>query len=183
MQEHGHESNRLTTVDRRVESEAARAFEEVYLLYGPRLRWIASSKFGVDAGDAEALVHDVFATYLLHASAVRDLERYLVGAICNAARNHLRRGAGRAMYCDEQPCVAAQADGVVAHVERKVLLARMLGCVGSRCRELLRRYYADGETTEAIADAMNTTPGTISVLLHRCRRRARAAYDAMTERH
>ena len=165
-------------------SDRVTAFEETYLLYGPRLRKIAISKFGIDAAEAESLVHDVFATYLMHAAAIRHLEPYLIGAICNAARNHLRRRhGGTVTFCGEQPCRATPKDALANAVERKVLLSRMLARVGGRCRELLHRYYANGETSEAIANLMNTTPGTVLVLLHRCRRRALAAYQAMTERN
>jgi len=53
---------------------------------------------------------------------------------------------------------------------------------GSRCRTLLQRYYLNGETTSAIAETMNSTPGTVLVFLHKCRKRALAAYRALTER-
>jgi hypothetical protein len=37
------------------------------------------------------LVQDVFTTYFQHAAGVERLEPYLIGAICNASRNYLRR--------------------------------------------------------------------------------------------
>jgi len=70
---------------------AAAAFEEVYLLYAVRLRKIAVRKFHVPIPEVETLVHDVFATYITHVASVRDVERYLVGAICNASRRWLKR--------------------------------------------------------------------------------------------
>lgn len=160
------------------------AFEEVYLRYAPRLRKIATGRFGIEWTEADALVHDVFATYLMQAGAVRNVEPYLIGAICNAARNHLRKsGAAEALFCGEHPCAATPKDALASEIERKLLVSRMLGCVGPRCRDLLHRYYVVGDTTATIACGMGTTPGTILVFLHRCRRRALEAYHAMTGRH
>jgi DNA-directed RNA polymerase specialized sigma24 family protein len=158
------------------------AFEEAYLQFAPRLRKIAARKFGVPPADAETLVHDVFATYWMHASTVHDVERYLVGAICNASRYYLRRtGAADELFCGESPCAATPGDALLDEIERKLLLARLLACVGCRCRDLLHRYYMDGETTQSIARTMHSTPGSVLVFLHKCRRRALAAYRSMTE--
>lgn len=163
---------------------AAAALEEAYLRYAPRLRKIATGRFGIEWTEADALVHDVFATYLMHAASVREVEPYLIGAICNAARNHLRKsGAAYSLFCGEVPCAATPSDAMLNEIERKLLLSRMLARVGGRCRELLHRYYVLGDTTEAIACGMRTTPGTILVFLHRCRRRARDAYHAIMEKH
>lgn len=160
------------------------AFEEAYLRYGPRLRKIATGRFGIEWTEADALVHDVFATYMMQADSVKKLEPYLIGAICNAARNHLRRsGAAEALFCGEEPCAATPDDALAAEIERKVLVTRMLARVGQRCRELLHRYYVNGETTQAIACSLQTSPGTVLVFLHRCRRRALAAYHSMSERN
>jgi DNA-directed RNA polymerase specialized sigma24 family protein len=158
------------------------AFEEVYLLLAPRLRKIAIRKFGIPPADAETLVHDVFATYFMHAASVTAVERYLVGAICNASRYYLRRsGAADALFCAEHPCAATPDDALLHEIERKLLLSRLLARVGCRCRDLLHRYYMNGETTRSIAETLHSTPGTVLVFLHKCRRRALAAYRSMTE--
>ena len=159
-------------------------FEEAYLQYAPRLRKIATRRFGIAPPDADALVHDVFATYFLHADSVRKLEPYLIGAICNAARYHLRRaGTAQTLFCDETPCAATPDDALASEIERKVLLSRMLARVGRRCRELLHRYDVYGETTDPIACGMQTRPATIHVLLSRCRARARQAFQSMVGRN
>jgi RNA polymerase sigma factor (sigma-70 family) len=185
MQEPRDETKRrLVPADEPGVGSAVAAFEEAYLHYGPRLRKIATGKFGIAPVDADGLVHDVFATYFMHASSVNKVEPYLIGAICNASRNHLRRsGTANVLFCDETPCAATPGDALAMEIERKVLLSRMLARVGGRCRELLRRYYVNGETTQCIATCMSSTPGTILVFLHRCRAKARQAYHSMTERH
>jgi DNA-directed RNA polymerase specialized sigma24 family protein len=128
-------------------------------------------------------VHDVFATYLVNASAVRALEPYLIGAICNASRHYLRRsGAADAIFCEGVECAATPGADLLAEVERKLLVSRLLSRVGSRCRDLLHRYYVKGDTTQAIADGLDSTPGSILVSLHNCRKRARAAFQAVAEK-
>lgn len=159
------------------------AFEAAYVAFAPKLRKIAVRKFGIPPGDAESLVHDVFATYIMHAASVRTVEPYLIGAICNAARHYRRRSvATEALFaCGEYPCVATPDGALAREVERKLLLSRMLARVGPRCRDLLRRYYIGGDTTQAIADEMQSTPASILVILHKCRRRALQAYQSMME--
>lgn len=159
------------------------AFEEAYLQFAPLLRKIAVRKFRIPPQDAESLVHDVFATYFLRIATVEVPERYLVGAICNASRKYwAQHDAAGLVFCGDAPCAATPSDALLQEVHRKLLLSRLLRCVGDKCRDLLYRYYMNGETTSAIADHLQSTPGTVLVLLHRCRKRALAAYHAMTER-
>ena len=158
-------------------------FEEVYLRYAPTLRKIAVRKFHIPAGEAESLVHDVFATYFMHAGSVHAVEPYLIGAICNASRYYQRRSdAADALFCSETPCMAAPDSGMLEEIDRKLLLSRMLAGVGRRCRDLLHRYYVNGETTSAIACTMASTPGSVLVFLHKCRKRALETYRAMSGR-
>lgn len=164
-------------------SEAAAAFEEAYLQYAPRLQRIAVRRFGVDVGDAEVLVQEVFTTYFQHAADVEKLEPYLIGAICNASRNYLRRSsASKALFCGEQPCAATPDDELLSEIERKTLLSQMLARVGGPCRDLLRRFYVNGEGTEVLAEAFGITRPAVKVKLFKCRQRALEAYRAIMEK-
>lgn len=160
----------------------AAVFEEVYLRYAPRLRRIAYRKYGIQLTDAETLVQDVFTTFFTHADEVNEVWPYLVGAICNAARNHLKRADRTdAIFYSGHPCPAVATSDVSREVEGKLLLESVLARVGSRCRDLFQRYYLRGETTRTIAEALRTTPATVLLRLHQCRKRAVAAYRSMTE--
>ena len=157
-------------------------FEEAYVRFAPRLRKVAMAKFGIAPDDAEGLVQDVFATFFMHAASVEQVERYLIGGICNAARKHLQRtGAADALFCDDDPCQATAGDVLLRQLERKQLLSKVFARIGSRCRELLNRYYVRGESTDNIARKLDSTRGSIAVTLHKCRRRAVDAYRALTE--
>jgi len=156
-----------------VRAAAMREAEEVYSAHAPLLRVIALRKFRVPREDAEELVNDVFASYFANAIRVRLPRNYLVGAICNAARQYWR---GR----DEQNAIASGVamartigEELIEQINRKFLVATMLARVGSRCRELLHRYYIDGETTATIAASRETTADYVLVLLHKCRKTAR----------
>src|SRR5258706_4804129 len=52
---------------------------------------VAIRKFQVPAVDAEALAHEVFLSYLKRKDDIRDLHKWLLGAICNASRYYWRQ--------------------------------------------------------------------------------------------
>jgi RNA polymerase sigma factor (sigma-70 family) len=183
MQEPHSEAHRSDRLQGDQPNRAPAVFEEAYLRFAPLLRKIAVKKFNIPPGDAESLVHDVFATYFTYADEVHAVEPYLIGGICNAARHYLRRTvAANALFCGETACAATPTEAIVNEVERRILVGRLFARIGSRCRDLLHRYYVVGEGTQAIADTFNFKPTTVLVLLHKCRRRALAAYLSMTEK-
>lgn len=159
------------------------SIDAVYLDHVLLLRRVAIRKFNVPPADAEALVHDVFIDYLSHTRQVRrDLRAYLVGAICNASRNYWRsRRSEDRVFASED---AAESDVPVGNdlfegLVSRFVIASVLAKLGSRCREVLRRYYLDEEETPQIAAAIETTCGNVNYLMHVCRKRARDAYLAI----
>ncbi|MEO8380232.1 MAG: sigma-70 family RNA polymerase sigma factor [Acidobacteriota bacterium] len=183
MQVHADEATYMTPPAMRTGDGPPAGFEEAYLQFAPLLRKIAVKKFGIPMSDAEPLVHDVFATYFTNAGEVNDVGPYLVGGICNAARHHLRRvDASEAIFCGEIACVATPTESILHEVERKLLLRRLFARIGSRCRDLLHRYYLIGESTGAIAGALHFKPMTVLIHLSKCRKRALEAYHSMTEK-
>lgn len=159
-------------------------FEEAYLQYAPRLQRIAMKKYGIGPADAEVLVQDVFMTYFQHAKDVERLEPYLIGAICNASKNFLRRVvSSRAVFSSEEhPCPATPRDALLHEIERKRLLSQVLARIGCRCRDLLQRFYVNGEGTDVLAADLDLTRGTVKVNLFKCRQRALEAYRSIMER-
>ncbi|HYH10458.1 MAG TPA: sigma-70 family RNA polymerase sigma factor [Thermoanaerobaculia bacterium] len=166
----------LLTAD--AEDIGAQPFEAVYAVYRPLLKLLAIRRFGVPDGDAEDLVQDVFATYLVNQPNVRDLRPYLIGAICNAARQFNRRGVAQP-FCESDGCLADPSEDIVETVARKLLLRATLGQLGASCRDTLARFYFHGETAGAIAQSRDTSANYIARLLSYCRSRARAIYVGM----
>jgi len=165
-----------------VRAAALAAADEVYTAHAPLLRKIAAYKFKIPREDVDGLVHDVFAAYFANAPQVRDRRAYLVGTICNASRYYWRRrDAEREIFCPPLECPAAVDEEIADAVSRKLLLARMLSRLREQCRDLLKRYYIDGESSEAIAASRQTSRDYVLVLLHNCRKQARAVYRSMTE--
>ncbi len=157
--------------------------ERVYLEHSLLLRRVAVRKFGIPAADAETLVHDVFAAYIANPGAVRsDLRAYLIAAICNASRNYWRMKEMQERFFvepgDSPPDSADDSffDGLSLHLVMGATLARL----GERCRDVLRRFYFEGESAGSIAEAMKTTAGNVHYILHVCRKKARFIYDELT---
>jgi RNA polymerase sigma factor (sigma-70 family) len=157
-------------------------FDRLYETYAPLLRRIAMRKFDVPRADVDALVHDVFATYLTHSSRVRELRPYLIGGICNAARQYWREAdAERKVFCDADLESACSDDAPLESLIQTTLMSAALSRLGTSCRETLHRFYVQGESAISIAASRATTQNSIHQLLSYCRGRAREAYRAMKE--
>lgn len=157
-------------------------FEGLYQTYVPLLRRIAIRKFQIPSADVDELVQDVFATYLTHSARVREIRAYLIGGICNAARQYWREtDAERKVFCDANLDSHVSDDAVLDSLIRHSLMSAALGRLGASCRETLRRFYLNGESAIDIAASRDTTQNSILQLLSYCRGRARAAYREMTE--
>lgn len=151
----------------------------LYLQFAPILRRIAIRKFDVPLSDVDGLVHDVFATYLTNPAVVRDLRSYLIGGICNASRQYWRERRREVPLCNEEEALVAE--GMFDGLAERLTVAATVARLRTRCREILRRYYFDGDHTDSIAAAIETTPRNVIYLLHVCRGRARKIYEMLTK--
>jgi len=66
-------------------------FGALYTAHLPLLLGIAMRRFGVPRDEAEELVHDIFLSLIRRRQSVRDVRRWLVGAISHACRHRSRR--------------------------------------------------------------------------------------------
>jgi RNA polymerase sigma factor (sigma-70 family) len=160
--------------------EAQSSIEEVYREMAVLLRRLAIQRFHIPPDDADGLVHDVFATYITQRSSVRSIRGYLIGGICNACRQYWReRRMAEAVFTslDEE---RAGSPEFVDHVVLQVALGATLARLCDRCRDMLRRYYLEGQSTADIATEMNTSSGNVLKILHDCRKTAREIYLTIT---
>jgi RNA polymerase sigma factor (sigma-70 family) len=158
------------------------SFDDLYACYRPLLRRIAVRKFAIPVEDVDGLVHDVFATYLTHSERVREIHPYLIGGICNAARQYWRQNhAEQSVVCRDDHTRAVH-DPAIAAIFRNLLLSSVLAKLGASCRETLQQFYIAGESAIGIAASRNTTQNSILRLLNYCRSRAREAYRGLSER-
>jgi RNA polymerase sigma factor (sigma-70 family) len=144
-------------------------FAAVYEKHFGLLVGIAIGRFRISEGDAETLAHDVFLSFLTNADRVIDRERWLVGAICNASRNHLRR------IDPTEPLDPDAADAADPRSERagdaladRLAALQMYECLTPRCQEALRLRYLEGYTVPEVATALGTTKKYAQKLISRC---------------
>jgi RNA polymerase sigma factor (sigma-70 family) len=154
---------------------------EVYTEFAPLLRRVAIRKFGVPIADAESLVHDVFISYLSDPRRVRtNLRGYLIASMCNASRRYWNsRNSESRIFAGDLPVDDLVAEETFDGLDTTQLVAATLARLPARYREVLRRYYLDGQNTKTIADAMGTTPTNVNYLMHVCRVRAREIYHEL----
>jgi len=153
-------------------------FEEFYTRMINVLRFIAHVRFRIPLPDAEGIVHDAFVKYLRDYRTVRDPSRWLAATVANASRNFLRDHA-RERPLPPDADVRWQDPGAAQDLElidMRLTLGATLAQLGERCRNVLYRFHVHEESTSAIAETLNTTPGYVQLLLHLCRKRARAIY-------
>ena len=160
-----------------------RPVEDTYTGQSARLRQIVEKKFNIPPNDAEAIVNDVFASYLTRRDAVRDANKWLVGAVCHASRAYWRAASRTSQFPEDvAEFVDDHASALENRIVDRVTMSAALNQLGPRCRETLRMYYAEGYSTKEIAERFGTTTGYVVQLLHVCRKRVRQAYDALKEK-
>lgn len=157
--------------------------EDAYKGHAARLREIVEKKFNIPPGDAAAIVNEVFTSFLTRKDSVRDAEKWLVGAVCHASRAYWRAAARTSPL---PPDVGEYIDPASPLLENRIVdrvtMATALEQVDSRCRELLRMFYAEGYSAAEIAGRLGMSTGSVTQLLHHCRKRVREAYDALKEK-
>ena len=155
--------------------------EVLYREHEGLLRSIAQYRYRIPPCDAEALVHDIFASFLERQPEAYDMKAFLVGSINNACKHYWRKRQ------NEEPLLPhhdlTPNDDEAAKLERWALrlsLGATLARLGGKCSETLRRYYLRDESAESIAEELDTSPAYVWQLLSSCRKRARQIYTAIT---
>ncbi|HXG58758.1 MAG TPA: sigma-70 family RNA polymerase sigma factor [Thermoanaerobaculia bacterium] len=154
-------------------ADPSERIEAVYVEHRPLLLYLAARKFRVPNGDAEALLQEVFVSYLLSAHTVENVRAWLIAAICNASR-HYWRVRGRTESLEEGVGEAYEDAG---RLERELTMRQVLGYLQPRCRETLQLHYLEGRTAGDIAAIFDTTIRYAEKLIHKCLKRARDVYE------
>lgn len=141
------------------------AYREHYGL----LHFIAVARFHVPLPDAENVVHDVFVRFLRHQDRITNDRAWLVAAVCNAARDYWR-APERRTKADLPQRGASPVDALGAKVD----VATLMHGLPDRCRDLLRRRFYYGCSSDELATTYATTTGYVKVMVHRCLTAARA---------
>ena len=154
-------------------SRQARA-EELYGQMKPLLLFIAASKFRVSLDEAEALVHDVFESYLRRRPVIANEQGWFVGAICNACRHYWRKH-GRYVALEE----AADDDlicetSIIERLTAEALVARL----SPRDRRIISLRFDDGRTIREVGHVLGISGSRTEKLLRRALRQLAEAKSA-----
>jgi RNA polymerase sigma factor (sigma-70 family) len=139
---------------------SADALEALYHEHRTLLLYIATHKFRVPDQEAEAVLHDVFLSYMLKETVVENARSWLVAATCNACRTWLRR---RLRITELPPDIADRllSPGDEESVIRTQMLRETLARLTAKQREILRRHYYEGETAREIATSTGRSVGGV----------------------
>lgn len=153
------------------DEEFVRVYEENYTL----LVSMAVRKFQVPFGDAEGLAHEVFLSYLKRRKEIRDLHKWLIGAICNASRHYWRTHDRSIDQLDDEAS-SAQIDPVSANVvdwlTARIAAGEALAVLSERHQRILRLRYYEGYSIPEIAEELGVTKKYAQKLVGRILRRA-----------
>lgn len=147
-------------------------FDAVYDEHVPLLIGLAVDRFHLSESDAQTLAHEVFLAYFLKAEDVRDVRAWLVGAICNASRQFLRKNA-RDVALPEDLAKAPDPRHRPDALPDQIAAREAFACCTARCQLALRLRYIEGYTIPEVAAELKTTPKYAQNLVSRCLQQAR----------
>jgi RNA polymerase sigma factor (sigma-70 family) len=155
-------------------------FSRLYEANFPLLVNLAVRKFRVPPVDAEALAHEVFLSYLKRKDEIRELHRWLIGAICNASRYYWRQHGRNieqldAEFANARPDPASM--NVLETLPARIAAGEVLAGLPPRYQHILKLRYIEGYSIKEIADHLGVTSKYTQKLVTKCLRRAEELFD------
>jgi RNA polymerase sigma factor (sigma-70 family) len=146
---------------------------------------VAIRKFQVPAVDAEALAHEVFLSYIKRKDDIRDLHKWLLGAICNASRYYWRQHGRNIEQLDtelalERPDPAST--NILEIMASRIAAGEALAGLSPRYQHILRLRYFEGYSINEIAEHLGVTAKYTQKLVTKCLRRAEDVFNASEPR-
>lgn len=153
------------------EGEFVQLYEQNYdFLVG-----VATHKFQVPTVDAEALAHEVFLSYLRRKGEIREVHKWLIGAICHASRYYWRKQGRNTEQLDTELANARPDPGssnIRETLPIRIAAGEVLAGLPPRYQHILRLRYIEGYTIKEIADHLGVTSKYTQKLVTKCLRRA-----------
>lgn len=163
------------------------AFERLYCDLEKLCLRMSRRKFGIPEDDMKTIIHDVFISYLANPAVVRgDLRTYLLSSIYFQSRNYWRskRYEHRVFSDDDVQQLddtgKITADDFFDELCLGLDVLTTLEKLPPHCRLALTLCWRDTEPDE-IAEAIHIAPRNVYTVIHRCRKRARDIYEALTQ--
>jgi RNA polymerase sigma factor (sigma-70 family) len=157
-------------------------FVRIYEKHFSLLVAVAIRKFQIPPDDAEALAHEVFLSYLKRKDEIRDLQKWLLGAICNASRYYWRQHGRNIEQLDvelaaERPDPAST--NILDLMMAKIAAGEALAGLPPRWQHILRLRYFEGYSINEIAEHLGVTAKYTQKLVTKCLRRAEEIFNAL----
>jgi RNA polymerase sigma factor (sigma-70 family) len=156
-------------------------FEQIYDANFGLLVSLAVRKFQVPFGDAEGLANEVFLSYLKRRKEIRELHKWLIGAICNASRHYWRKNDRNIDQLDDETS-SIHVDPVSAHVvdwlTARIAAGEALAVLSPRQQHILRLRYYEGYSIPEIAEELGVTAKYAQKLVGKILRRAAEFFKA-----
>jgi RNA polymerase sigma factor (sigma-70 family) len=160
---------------------ADQTVEALYVQHRTLLFFIAARKFRVPDGDAEALIQEVFLSFLQTGTRIENVRAWLVAAVCNASRHYWRvSGRTESLPDDLQAQGDPRSRTIADEMALRMTVQQALSYLQPRCRETLRLHYFEGRTAAEVAREFDTTLRYAEKLIHNCLKRVREIYANIT---
>jgi RNA polymerase sigma-70 factor (ECF subfamily) len=148
--------------------------EKISGRYLSLLKSIAIRKFRVPADDADALAHEVLLGYLSRSDKILDLEKWMIGAICNASRYYWRQHRRPIELLDPDIASAlpdSASQSIADALSARIAVGEVLAGLPPRYQHILRLRFYEGRSISEIAQELSLTPKYAQRLVTRCLRR------------
>jgi RNA polymerase sigma factor (sigma-70 family) len=142
---------------------------------------IARRKFQVPDVEAEALAHEVFLSYLKRKNEIRDLNPWMIGAICHACRYFWRQNSRRTEQLDQALAVLRPDPaslGILDVMPAQLAAREVLELLPPRYQEILRLRYFEGYSIRELADHLGVTAKYTQKLVFKSLRLAEQTFNA-----
>jgi RNA polymerase sigma factor (sigma-70 family) len=145
-----------------------------YRAHADLLRAIAGRRFHVPPDDVEALVNDVFVSFIRHHAHVRDPRSWLTAAMRNTCAEYWRHNGNVAFAEEAQGASVAdlRRDSIAVRVDMRRVLARL----SKHCRRVLFLRFYIGLSVKELAAQLGVTSNNAKQIVHRCKAAARALF-------
>jgi len=154
---------------------------ELYVRHRALLMHVGCRKFRIPEPEAEALIQEVFLSFMTTTTKVENIRAWLVAAMCNASR-HYWRGQSRTegLPDDFEDQTDPSSSEMAEKMARIITMQQALAYLQPRCRETLYLHYYEGQSANDVAVSLDTTARYAEKLIHNCLKRIREIYHSIT---
>lgn len=141
--------------------------DEIYTATTPRLRAMASRRFGLSPADCDDLIQQAWCVVLEKRSQVRDVGAFLAGTVMNLARQTLTQKSRESDF-DAQP-----ERGFVLDPTARMSIAKAMKSLDDRARSLFELIAVEQCSYAEVSNRLEMPVGSVGPLYIRAKERLR----------